>query len=261
VRNFKHLIDELTEIRKSTRKIGFVDTNIYNNRKFLIKVCKEMIDRDFGFIWGAQATVDIGEDMETLKLMKKAGCKILYMGLETIDQKNLDAANKKYFADSYKKKINNIHNAGIKVGGFFIYGMDSDTKETATNMSKFIKENKIAIPMLNILVPTPGTKIFERMNSENRILMREENDFLKNNIAYNSSFNLCLYIPKNMTPDEVEKGFIELLGKLSGLWQTIFRSFSKNIFVTIFLLYANWNFRKEYLALKRMRRKKELFQR
>ena len=62
-----------------------------------------------------------------------------------------------------------------------------------------------------------------------------------------------------MTPDEVEEGFIELLGKLSGLVQIIVRSKSSNLFVTMFLLYANWNFRKEYLALRSMRTKKLLF--
>jgi len=214
-----------------------------------------MIEKDFGFIWGAQATVDIGEDTEVLKLMKRAGCRILYMGLETIDQKNLDESNKKYYTDSYKRKLNNIHESGLKVGGFFMYGLDNDTIDTAIKMSSFIKETKIAIPMLNILVPTPGTKIYDKLKEEKRLIVKDETDYLKNNFAYNSSFNLCFYIPKHMTPEQVENGFIELLGRLSGLGQIIKRSITGSFFLTFFLLWANWNFRKEYLELRRRKAK------
>jgi hypothetical protein len=107
--------------------------------------------------------------------------------------------------------------------------------------------------MLNILVPTPGTRIYDRLRQEGRILMKDETDFLKNNIAYNSSFNLCFYVPKNMTPAEVENGFVDLLRRLSGWYQILRRSLSGDVPLTLFLLYMNWMFRKEYKELKRRR--------
>ena len=84
--------------------------------------------------------------------------------------------------------------------------------------------------------------------------METELDFLKNNVAYNSSFNLCYYKPKNMTSIQVEDGFIELLKTLSGFYQIIRRSLSSSFTLTIFLLYMNWEFRREYIALKRKKR-------
>ena len=254
LRKFRHLIDELEYIHRTTRKIAFVDTNIYNNRTYLKKVCEVMINRNFKFVWGAQSTIDIGDDLETLSLLRRAGCRVLFIGMESIDQSNLDAVHKEYRVDSYRIKINNIHQAGIKIAAFFIYGLDSDTLETQAEMSKFIVENGIALPMLNILVPTPGSIIFERLKREGRILMKDEQDFLKNNIAYNSSFNLCLFLPKHMTPLEVEDGFIDLLGRLSGYSQIIKRSVSRDISVTLFLLYMNWSFRKEFIRLRRNRK-------
>jgi hypothetical protein len=107
--------------------------------------------------------------------------------------------------------------------------------------------------MLNILVPTPGTPLYRRLVSENRILMKNEGEFLQNNPDYNASFNLCFYRPKNMTPTEVEEGFIDLLRRLSGYWQVIRRSVSKDIPLTLFLLYMNYLFRKEYHVLKKNR--------
>ncbi len=253
LRKLQHVLDEIDALSRTTRRIAFVDTNIYNNREYLQRLCEAMIRRRYRFIWGAQSTVDIGDDPETLALLKKAGCRILYIGMETIEQANLDGMNKHYRIDTYPRKIENIHRAGLRIAAFFMYGLDGDTRETAADMSRFIIDHKIALPMLNILVPTPSTPMFERLKREGRVLMKDEQEFLKNNIGYNASFTLCFYQPKNMTPAEVEDGFIDLLGRLSGYRQIIRRSVSGDLPLTLFLLYSNWLFRKEYLELKRRR--------
>lgn len=56
-----------------------------------------------------------------------------------------------------------------------------------------------------------------------------------------------------MTPQQVEDGFIDLLRRLSGFYQIIRRSLSKSIPLTLFLLYMNWLFRKEFLVLNKKR--------
>lgn len=256
LRHFDHVMDELEYLHHSTKHIAIVDTNIYNNRQYVRRLCKEMIHRNYAFTWGAQSTIDIGDDIETLTLLKKAGCKILFIGMETIEQANLDAVNKKYSVDSYEAKINNIHRAGIKIAAFFMYGLDGDTIHTSEHMSQFIINHKIALPMLNILVPVPGTKMYERLKKADRILVKDEQEFLRNNMAYNSSFSLCFYIPRNMTTTEVEDGFLDLLRRLSGLRQIIRRSLSNDILLSLFLLYMNWLFRKEYVLLRERRMEK-----
>ena len=251
LRKFSHVMDELEYLRRRTRNIAVVDTNIYNNRDYLKKICREMIRRKFVFVWGAQSTIDIGDDATTLQLLKEAGCRVLFIGLETINQSNMDAIHKIHRIDSYSHKIRNIHKAGIKIAAFFMYGLDGDTVDTSLYLSQFIIKNRIALPMLNILVPTPGTKIYEQLKSEGRILMKDAQEFLRNNVAYNSSFNLCLYVPRNMTSAEVENGFIDLLGRLSGYSQIIRRSVNRDLRLTLFLLQSNWLFRKEYVLLKK----------
>ena len=256
LRNLRYVLEELGMLSRVTRRIAIVDTNIYNNRGYLRRLCEAMIDRGYRFIWGAQSTVDIGDDPETLVLLKKAGCRILYIGMETIEQANMDGVHKNYRVETYRRKIEAIHRAGIRIAAFFMYGLDSDTRETSATMSRFIIDHKIALPMLNIVVPTPGTPMYTKLKREGRVLMKDEQEFLKNNIAYNASFNLCFYEPKNMTPLEVEEGFIDLLGRLSGYGQIVRRSVSRDIPLTMFLLYSNWMFRKEYVELKRRRRMK-----
>jgi radical SAM superfamily enzyme YgiQ (UPF0313 family) len=253
LRKLTYVIDELAALHRTTRRIAIVDTNFYNNRGYLIKLCQAMIGHGFRFFWGAQSTIDIGDDIEVLDLLRRAGCRVLFIGMETIDQANLDAVKKNYSADSYQQTIRNIHRAGIKIAAFFMYGLDHDTLQTSSTLSRFIIRNKISLPMLNVLVPLPGTKIYDQLKSQGRLLMSDKHEFLRNNIAYNSSFNLCFYAPKNMTPGEVEDGFIDLLGRLAGWSQVIWRSITRSLSLTAFFLYMNWQFRKEYLELKKRR--------
>lgn len=251
LRPMDRVLEEMEELHARTRRIAAIDTNVYNDREYLVRLCREMIARRFCFFWGAQSTVDIGDDPEALELLRRAGCKVLFIGMESIEQANLDAVHKRYAVDSYREKIRNIHRAGIRVAAFFIYGMDGDTRDTAARLSGFINETGIALPMLNVLVPLPGTRVYERLDREGRLLATEPNDFLKNNPVYNSSFNLCFFQPKNMTPKELEYGFVELLGRLSGWPRILWRSLASSPGLTAFLLFMNWQFRKEYLALRK----------
>ena len=253
LRKIHLVLKELDYLRQRTRRIAVIDTNIYNNRDYFRQMCREMIRRDYAFIWGAQSTVDIGRDPETLSLLRQAGCRVLFIGMESIEQENLDGMHKKYRVSEYPAIIKTIHDAGIRIAAFFMYGLDADTIDTAARLGSFITRHRIALPMLNILVPTPATPMYDRLLQDGRILMSGGQEFLKNNIAYNSSFCMCYYLPKQMTPVEVEDGFIEVLGRLAGIRQIVRRSFSTDIPLSLFLLYMNWMFRKEYVELRRMR--------
>ncbi|NUM71146.1 MAG: radical SAM protein [Ignavibacteriaceae bacterium] len=257
LRRQEHLLNELEYLSKRTHRIAFVDTNIYNNRVYLISLCKKMTERKFSFIWGAQCTIDIGDDPEALSLLRKAGCRVLFIGLESVEQQNLDYVHKNVLVEKFPEQIKKINDAGIKIAAFFIYGMDNDTINTAEEMADFINRYDISLPMINVLVPTPGSEVYQQLISENRLSMQSEVDFLKNNVTYNSSFNICLYKPLHMSPQEVEDGFIDLLRRLSDYKLLFRRSKSDSIFLSLFLFYMNYLFRREYLILRKRRARKD----
>lgn len=251
LRKIEYVIEDLKSISRISKKAGFVDNNIYNNRKYLLKLLKAIIDNEIKLKWGAQVTVDIGDDPEILDYLYKTGCRLLFIGMETVNQENLAGVNKKYLVQSYKERLRNINRSGIKVAGYFMFGFDNDTTETPQMLYDFISSGKISLPILNILVPVPGTRIFQKLKQENRLLFEEEQDLLKNNSFYNSACNTCFYIPKLMTAEEAEQGFLELYGKLAGYAQIIKRSLCFNPFMMTFLLGMNIVFRREYLNMKR----------
>ncbi|MBK8552473.1 MAG: radical SAM protein [Ignavibacteria bacterium] len=251
LRKIEYVIEDLKSISRISKKAGFVDNNIYNNRKYLLKLLKAIIDNEIKLKWGAQVTIDIGDDPEILDYLYKAGCRLLFIGMETVNQENLAGVNKKYLVQSYKERLRNINRSGIKVAGYFMFGFDNDTTETPQMLYDFISSGKISLPILNILVPVPGTRIFQKLKQENRLLFEEEQELLKNNSFYNSACNTCFYIPKLMTAEEAENGFLELYGKLAGYSQIIKRSLCFNPFMMAFLLGMNIVFRREYLDMRK----------
>lgn len=251
LRKIEYVIEDLKSISWISRKAGFVDNNIYNNREYLLRLLKAIISNNIKLKWGAQVTIDIGDDPEALQYLYKAGCRLLFIGMETVNQQNLSGVNKKYLVQSYAQRLRVINKSGIKVAGYFMFGFDYDTTETPQMLYDFISSVKVSIPILNILIPVPGTRIYYRLQKENRLLFSEEQELLKNNSFYNSACNNCFYIPKLMTAEQAERGFLELYGKLAGFYQIIKRSVSINPLMAVFLLGMNIIFRKEYLDMKR----------
>ena len=251
LRKIEYVIEDLKSISRISRKAGFVDNNIYNNREYLLRLLKAIISNNIKLKWGAQVTIDIGDDPEALQYLYKAGCRLLFIGMETVNQQNLSGVNKKYLVQSYAQRLRVINKSGIKVAGYFMFGFDNDTTETPQMLYDFISSVKVSIPILNILIPVPGTRIYYRLQKENRLLFSEEQELLKNNSFYNSACNNCFYIPKLMTAEQAERGFLELYGKLAGFYQIIKRSVSINPVMAVFLLGMNIIFRKEYLDMKR----------
>ena len=81
LRRIEYVLEDIRSAIKINTFAGFFDSNVYNNRDYLIKLCISILENNLKFKWGAQVTIDIGNDPEVLSLMKKAGCKILFLGL------------------------------------------------------------------------------------------------------------------------------------------------------------------------------------
>ncbi len=250
VRRIDYVIEDMHSVRKLTKYGSFVDSNIYNNPFYLRKLCKRIVDENIGLQWGAQSTIDIGNDPLTLKLLYQAGCRILFIGLETLDQHNLEYVNKSYDVNFYNELVKKIRSAGIHVAGYFMLGFDSDTVDTFNNIYKFINTAKITLPILNILLPVPGTRIFESFKSEGRLIIGNENDFEDKKPQYSVPCNHSFFIPKQMSQYELESRFLNLYRMVSMNWYAIIkRSFSLNPLFYLVFLRMNIALRKEYKAM------------
>lgn len=82
LRHPDNVIADLRAVRRRSRHAAFVDANLYNSRDYLLRLCSRIMEERLDLRWGAQSTIDVGEDPEVLALMKRSGCTILFIGLE-----------------------------------------------------------------------------------------------------------------------------------------------------------------------------------
>ena len=105
--------------------------------------------------------------------MKKAGCWILFLGIESGSQKILDAIGKRITIEQAKEAVKIIKDAGIQVLGSFIIGFIQDTKETIKETIKFAKSLNLDYAEFSILTPYPGTPIYEYVEKNNLLLTKD----------------------------------------------------------------------------------------
>ncbi|MBN2159007.1 MAG: B12-binding domain-containing radical SAM protein [Spirochaetes bacterium] len=223
------VIDELHVIHAiwPDARINFADDNLLVDRSFSKKLFTEL--KKFNFRWFAQTDISIAEDEEFLKELKDAGCTTLFIGFESISENSLMTINKNKWKlkhlKNYPQAIENVQSKGIGIVGAFIIGLDGDTKETFQELIDFIVNNRIYTPQITILTPLPGTRLYERLENENRLLHIPWNHY---------TFTEVSYIPKNMSAVELQNGLYEIYEKVYNkeVRAAVLRHF-KNIFKEI----------------------------
>ncbi|MFA4874224.1 MAG: radical SAM protein [bacterium] len=170
-RSVENVIAELKQRNPSW--VFFYDDNFAARPEHTKELLRRMIDEGIKPKWSAQVRIDAANDPELLSLMKKAGCAIVYIGLESINPKTLAALNKGQTPEQIETAIRTINSYGIGIHGMFIFGADHDDPATIKATVKFAKKNELTSVQFMILTPLPGTYIFEKFESENRLLSRD----------------------------------------------------------------------------------------
>ncbi|MEO0136261.1 MAG: radical SAM protein [candidate division WOR-3 bacterium] len=149
--------------------------------------------------WGGQSTINIAQDSELLKLCYQAGCRGLFIGIESISAKSSAGFKKtlKTIEENYDA-VKKIQDAGILFHPSFVFGLDEDTKDIFERTLDFLYKARITTATFNILTPYPGTRLYYRLKKEGRLLTE---DWEK----YNHS--TVVFKPKNMTVEELIEGY------------------------------------------------------
>lgn len=146
--------------------------------------------------WFGLASLMHLENDEILRLLEAAGCKYLFIGFETTNDDNLNSVGKYVNRKkNYEEIVNKIQSHGIKIIGSFIVGLDYDDVSVFDSIYEFINKNKLYIPIVNILTPYPGTKIYKQFEQENRMISYDWNSY---------SCDEVVFIPNKMTVDELK---------------------------------------------------------
>ncbi|NJK87270.1 MAG: radical SAM protein [Bacteroidales bacterium] len=184
------------DIKESGEKnFMFLDDNIIGHAKY----AKELFEaiKPLKINWVGQASVSIlVNDDKLLQLAAESGCKALFMGIESVSVDQLQTMHKAIKDISgLETALKKIRKMGILVHASMIFGFDNDNEKIFNDSIRFLIKNKVCTVSFNVLTPYPGTKTFEKLKSENRILTTDWKYYDHNTVVFQ---------PVNMLPYDLQ---------------------------------------------------------
>lgn len=172
------IINELDSLiaHGNNEQILFADDNLIGNKNLLKKeLLPALIEwrkkNSYAPGFATQVTINLVDDEELAKLMLEAGFRHILVGIESIDEESLIAMKKKQNTRrNILEDICHLQELGFIITGTFIVGLDTDKPTVFDDVINFIQESGIVLSIVNILKAPPGTELYDRMKSENRLL-------------------------------------------------------------------------------------------
>ena len=162
--------------------VFFVDDNfIGNKRKLKSEILPAIIEwmeakkRPFSFF--TEASINLADDEELMNLMTRAGFDMIFVGIESPSEESLVECNKLQNKNrDLLASVKTMQNQGLQVQGGFIVGFDSDPLSIFKSQIEFIQKSGIVMAMVGVLMAPPGTRLYKRLQKENRILPKGTGD-------------------------------------------------------------------------------------
>lgn len=167
-RSIDSVVDEIQECveRYGIRDFLFHGDTFTLHKKWLIGLCKEILNRGLDVHWGCNSRVDTIDD-ERAEWMRKAGCWVVAFGFEHGSQEMLDKMKKGARVEKAYDAVTICRRNGLQVHGFFVIGMPWETRDTLEETYKFVKSLDTDYFDFNIAYPLPGTEYFDIVQKDN----------------------------------------------------------------------------------------------
>lgn len=158
------VVEEMTLLARDygVREIQIEDDNFTIRREHVVEICERLVRRRLPLVWSLPNGVRIDRlDPELLRLMKRAGCYLMALGIESANQRILDMVKKKLDVELVRRVVGWVTDTGIEAWGFFMIGFPTETREEIERTIDF----GLSLPLHQVqftkTTPLPGTEIYD----------------------------------------------------------------------------------------------------
>ena len=175
IKSAGRVIEELRALKRlGYREFHVLDDQFTTDINRAKVICEEIIRACLDMPWNLRTGIRVDKvDGEFLALAKRAGCYQIGVGFESGSQKCLDEVGKGITVQQAYRAVREIRNAGIESAGFFILGFPHDTAETMEETINFAINLDPDYAKATILVPFPGTRLYEEYSRKGLIKTRD----------------------------------------------------------------------------------------
>jgi radical SAM superfamily enzyme YgiQ (UPF0313 family) len=162
--------------------VFFVDDNFIGNKRklkseILPAVIEWMEEKKHPFTFYTEASINLADDEELMRMMTTAGFDMIFVGIESPSKESLVECNKLQNKNrNLLASVKRMQNYGLQVQGGFIVGFDSDPLSIFKSQIDFIQKSGIVTAMVGVLMAPPETRLYKRLKKENRILPKGSGD-------------------------------------------------------------------------------------
>ncbi len=188
--------------------VFIVDDNFIGNRsKLKEEMLPALIDwsekHKYPFSFITEVSINLADDDELVDLMVRAGFDSAFIGIETPNDESLAECGKSQNQHrNTLESVKKLQEKGIAVSGGFIVGFDHDTSSIFEKQIRFIQNSGIVTAMVGLLNAPVGTRLFNRLKSENRIT--------ESRITGNNMDTFINFIPK-MNYQKLVEGYKKIV--------------------------------------------------
>jgi radical SAM superfamily enzyme YgiQ (UPF0313 family) len=225
---FRSIDEVIAEIEQVEQPGLFIsDDSIVGLGPECVKHALELFGRmeGLGKKWGSQVCLTVAEHEDLLRAAARAGANTFYIGFESVDAASLRSMSKgvnlRPLIRNYKEATRRIHDHGIGVIGGFILGADGDGPDIFEKTVELVHEAEIDGCQFTIMTPFPGTRLYDKLREERRLLFTDyPADWARYN-AYEAVIQ-----PRNMTVEELVRGRRYVYDQTSTLGRSLARGWT-----------------------------------
>lgn len=213
----KSVVDEIEECvnKYDIKNFLFWGESFTIDQKYGEEICDEILRRNLKITWSTTSRVDTLNETLLAK-MKKSGCALLGLGIESAVQEILDTAQKGTNLEKINRAVAMVKKSGIQSMAHFIVGLPGETKETARKSIDFAVKSGTDFAQFYCSIPYPKTKLGEIAKENNWI---ESDDYVQ--------FDLTKSIMRNesLSSKEIkklrDKAYRRFYFRPKMFWQTL----------------------------------------
>jgi len=154
--------DEMIAMRRrhGIRFVNFYDDNFTLRRDRVARICEALIRQRVDVEWKCEGRVD-GVDLPLLKLMRRAGCRVVAYGVESGNEQTLSLLRKDITVEQTRRAFEQTRAAGLRSLAYMILGAPGESADEVENSIRFCREIGADYVQFSSLVAMPGTPLFD----------------------------------------------------------------------------------------------------
>lgn len=170
-RSIGNVVDEIEFILKEfpeVKEVMFEDDTLTLDKKRCFEFAEEILRRNIKFEWSANSRADV--DLETMKILKRAGARLFCVGIESGDQLLLNRMKKNLKLPQIRQFFKDAKKAKILVHGCFLVGGPGETRETMQKTLTLAKGLNPDTAQFFPIMVYPGTEAYNWAQDQNYLL-------------------------------------------------------------------------------------------